>query len=58
MGLSYNYEDRKLKTVFERIPFNEVQQLYITPPHFVRIIYNLVTLGITPKIETNILASH
>jgi len=54
VGLSYNYADKKLNTVFEKIPFNETQQLYITQYHFVRIIYNLVNLGIRPTIDTSI----
>ncbi|WP_336865288.1 hypothetical protein [Peribacillus frigoritolerans] len=58
VGLSYNYDDRELKTVFEKIPFNETQQLYITPSHFLRIIFNLITLGIKPSIDTNIELSY
>ncbi|MGW9164930.1 hypothetical protein ACWGPZ_26770 [Priestia megaterium] len=54
VGLSYNYEDRKLKTVFENIPFNETQQLYITPTQFVKIIVNLSSLGLRTHVETNI----
>ena len=51
VGLSYNHQDRKLRSVFEKIPFKETQQLYITPPHFIKIIFNLVTLGIRPNLE-------
>lgn len=54
VGLSYNYEDRKLKTLFKKIPFKETEQFYISPKQFLRIIRNLVYKGIKPHINMNI----